>query len=78
MGEDKTVGMPLSDFVLQLEDYTPTVRYDHQTHIFVTYLALLLLSIKLNRYVINMNISASKYSTTSMIRTICKMYNKFG
>ena len=23
--EDKTVGMPLSDFVLQLEDYTPTV-----------------------------------------------------
>jgi hypothetical protein len=25
-GEGKTAGQPLSDFLLQLEDYTPTVR----------------------------------------------------
>lgn len=25
--EIKTAGQPLSDFLLQLEDYTPTVRY---------------------------------------------------
>ena len=26
-GEGPTAGVPLSDFVLQLEDYTPTVSY---------------------------------------------------
>jgi hypothetical protein len=33
-GEGKTAGQPLSDFLLQLEDYIPTVRNCGQSNVF--------------------------------------------
>lgn len=35
--ETKTAGQPLSDFLLQLEDYTPTVGKRHYNYSFICY-----------------------------------------